>query len=76
MVHCGSEPEQTRAYIAGALVGQQDGHMLPWAVRELTSGAIIGGTRYHDIIAGIDRVEIGYTWYGKRWQRSHGGGIQ
>ena len=45
--------------------------MLPWAVRELTSGTIIGSTRYHDIVAAIDRVEIGSTWYGKRWQRSH-----
>jgi RimJ/RimL family protein N-acetyltransferase len=65
------EPEQVRAYIAGALAGQKDGHMLPWAVRELTSGAIIGSTRYHDIEAAIDRVEIGHTWYAKSWQRSH-----
>ncbi|MCI0389395.1 MAG: GNAT family N-acetyltransferase [Acidobacteria bacterium] len=65
------EPEQTRAYIAAALAGQRDGHMLPWAVRESTSGTIIGSTRYHDIVPAIDRVEIGYTWYGKRWQRSH-----
>jgi N-acetyltransferase len=65
------EPEQMRAYIADALTGQEDGHMLPWAVRELTSGTIIGSTRYHDIVAAIDRVEIGSTWYGTRWQRSH-----
>jgi len=65
------EPERTRAYIASALAGQQAGHMLPWAVRELSGGAVIGTTRYHDIVAEIDRVEIGYTWYGKRWQRSH-----
>jgi len=65
------EPEQVHAYIAAALAGQDEGHMLPWAVRELTSGAIIGSTRYHDIIAEIDRVEIGFTWYGRRWQRSH-----
>jgi RimJ/RimL family protein N-acetyltransferase len=65
------EPEQTRAYIDHALAGQRDGHMLPWAVRELSSGTIIGSTRYHDIVTGIDRVEIGYTWYGKRWQRTH-----
>ena len=63
--------EETRAYIASALSGQEDGHMLPWAVRELKSGAIVGSTRYHDIIAAIDRVEIGYTWYGTSWQRSH-----
>ena len=28
--------------------------MLPWAVRDLASGAIIGTTRYHDIVA-VDR---------------------
>jgi len=65
------EPEQTQAYIANALAGQRDGHMLPWAVRELDSGAIVGSTRYHDIVAAIDRVEIGYTFYAARWQRSH-----
>jgi len=65
------EPDQMRAYIVAALDGQRLGHMLPWAVRELQSGAIVGSTRYHDIVAEIDRVEIGYTWYTKRWQRSH-----
>jgi N-acetyltransferase len=65
------QPDQTQAYIAGALAGQEAGHMLPWAVRELTGGTIVGTTRYHDIVAEIDRVEIGYTWYGRRWQRSH-----
>ena len=64
-------PDQTAKYIADALAGQAAGHMLPWVVRELTSGAIIGTTRYHDIIANVDRVEIGYTWYGQRWQKSH-----
>ena len=33
--------------------------------------AIVGSTRYHDIVPSIDRVEIGYTWYGASWQRSH-----
>jgi RimJ/RimL family protein N-acetyltransferase len=32
---------------------------------------VVGSTRYHDIVAHIDRVEIGYTWYAKSWQRSH-----
>ena len=65
------EPAQTAAYINDALEGKQAGHMLPWAVRELTTGAIVGSTRYHDIVTRIDRVEIGYTWYAKSWQRSH-----
>ena len=65
------EPDTVGAYIATALEGQKQGHMLPWAVREVTSGAIIGSTRYHDIVADIDRVEIGYTFYAKQWQRTH-----
>ncbi|MEK7831685.1 MAG: GNAT family protein [Acidobacteriota bacterium] len=65
------EPAQARGYIAAALAGQEAGHMLPWAVRDLSSNTIIGSTRYHDIVAAIDRVEIGYTWYAKSRQRSH-----
>lgn len=65
------EPGKMPAYIADALAGQQAGHMLPWAVRELASGAIVGSTRYHDVVPAVDRVEIGYTWYASRWQRTH-----
>lgn len=64
-------PQETRAYIENSLAGQQAGHMLPWAVRDLASGTIVGSTRYHDIVIPIDRVEIGYTFYGRSWQRSH-----
>lgn len=64
-------PDAVEAYITDALAGQAAGHMLPWAVRDLASGDIAGTTRYHDIVAAIDRVEIGYTWYAARWQRTH-----
>jgi N-acetyltransferase len=64
------EPDRVGAYIATALEGQAKGHMLPWAVRELETDTIAGTTRYHDIVPEIDRVEIGWTWYGKRWQRT------
>jgi len=65
------EPEQAHAYISGALAGLEAGSMLPWAVRELKTGAIVGSTRYHDIVTAADRVEIGWTWYAKRMQRTH-----
>jgi N-acetyltransferase len=65
------EPEKTRAYIDTALAGEKEGHMLPWVVRDAQSGEIVGSTRYHDIIPAADRVEIGYTWYAQRCQRSH-----
>src|SRR5580692_203844 len=64
-------PGGMEKYIADALKGQQDGHMLPWAVRDLASGTVIGTTRYHDIIAAVDRVEIGWTWYAQSRQRTH-----
>jgi RimJ/RimL family protein N-acetyltransferase len=64
-------PDGMRAYVADALQGQRDGHMLPWVVRDLASGAIIGSTRYHDIVPAIDRVEIGHTWYARSRQRTH-----
>jgi N-acetyltransferase len=65
------KPEESDGYIADALEGQRAGHMLPWAVREMGTGAIAGSTRFHDIAASIDRVEIGYTWYAAQWQRTH-----
>jgi N-acetyltransferase len=64
-------PGEAASYIATALQGQQDGHMLPFVVIEPNSGEVIGSTRYHDIVMNVERVEIGYTWYAKRWQRSH-----
>lgn len=64
-------PDQMAAYVAEALKGQLEGHMLPWVVRELASGAVIGSTRYHDMMPGIDRVEIGHTWYAQSRQRTH-----
>jgi N-acetyltransferase len=65
------EPGAMAAYLDAALTGQRDGHMLPWVVRDLATEMIVGTTRYHDVIAAVDRVEIGYTWYARRCQRSH-----
>ena len=66
-----AEPGRMGEYIARALDGQAKGHMLPWVVRDVASDTIAGTTRYHDIVPEIDRVEIGWTWYAKRWQRTH-----
>jgi N-acetyltransferase len=65
------EPGTMRKYIEDALNAQRAGHMLPWVVRDLASGTIVGSTRYHDIVAIVDRVEIGWTWYSKSRWRSH-----
>jgi RimJ/RimL family protein N-acetyltransferase len=64
-------PGQARDYVEKALQGQADGLMLPFAVREAGSGDIVGSTRYYEIDAALPRLAIGYTWYAKRWQKSH-----
>ena len=64
------EPNDVAAYIDKALEGRRNGTMLPWVVRELSSGRLVGSTRYHDILPELDRVEIGHTWYAASRQRS------
>ena len=64
-------PGEMGAYIAAALQGQAEGHMLPFVVIDAATGAVAGTSRYHDIVPAVQRLEIGYTWYGRRWQRSH-----
>lgn len=64
-------PAETGAYVERARAGQREGRMLPWAVRNVATGAVLGSTRFHDVLPEIDRLEIGYTWYAKTWQRSY-----
>jgi RimJ/RimL family protein N-acetyltransferase len=64
-------PGEESAYVDAALKGYADGHMLPFVVRDAATGKVIGSTRYHDIGPAVERLEIGYTWYGKSWQRTH-----
>ena len=63
-------PEGMRAEIERRLVLQQAGSMLPFAVRSLYSGKIVGMTSYMNIDANNRRVEIGSTWYAKSVQRT------
>lgn len=64
-------PGHAAGYVEKALQGQAEGHMLPFAIRERRSGAIVGSTRYYEFVAELPRLAIGYTWYAKRWQKSH-----
>ena len=65
------EPENTRAYIEQALQMRKDGNRLAFAVLDAASGSVLGSTSYHDIVPAVRRLEIGYTWYAKRCQRTH-----
>ena len=65
------EPHETRAYIETALQGREAGHRMAFAVTEAEGGTVLGSTSFHDILPAVKRVEIGYTWYAKRCQRTH-----
>ena len=62
------EPHNVEQYISTAL-GMTD--RMPFAVVDSATATVIGTTSYHDIVPAVDRVEIGWTWYGKSRQRSH-----
>ena len=65
------EPDQTRAYIEDALKAREAGQRFAFAVRDQATGTVLGSSSYHDILPGVKRVEIGYTWYAARCQRTH-----
>ena len=64
-------PAETRSYIEAALKMREDGNRFAFAVTDEASGEVLGSTSYHDILAAVKRVEVGYTWYAKRCQRTH-----
>ena len=65
------EPDETRRYIDSALAARQKGDRFAFAVIEEASGALLGSTSFHDIVPAVRRLEIGYTWYAQRAQRTH-----
>jgi len=65
------EPENTRKYIEDALAMREAGNRFAFVVQDASSGKVLGCSSYHDILAAVKRVEIGYTWYAKSVQRTH-----
>ena len=65
------EPENTQSYIENALAGRANGDRFHFAVIEVDSGKLVGCTSYHDILPNARRLDIGWTWYAKRVQRTH-----
>ena len=62
-------PEAVEHYVAAALDAQARGEALPFAVRD-SRGEVVGCTRCYALDAGVPRLNIGYTWYHRRVQRT------
>ncbi len=64
-------PEEMEAAVQKRLILQAEGHWLPFAVIDRTTGQAVGMTSYLHIERDVRRLEIGGTWY----RRSAQGGI-
>lgn len=63
-------PDDVGGYIDAALAMQRDAGALPFAVRRISDGALVGSTRYCNVDARNRRVEIGHTWYARSARRT------
>ena len=62
--------EKRRTYMRAALDGEELGIALPFVTIEQATDRVVGSTRFGNIDAPNHRVEIGWTWIGKPWQRT------
>lgn len=62
-------PDDMQAYVRAALDLQGADGCLPFVVRD-ARGEIVGATRYYDLAPAVPRLQIGYTWYARRVQRT------
>jgi len=63
--------DDLRAYLDEALHEQTQGRSVPFATVDVASGRIAGCTRFGNIEPKHRRVEIGWTWVGRPFQRSY-----
>jgi len=61
---------ELREFIKTALDEQKRGVSLPFATIDRGSGRVVGSTRFTNIDRRHRRVEIGFTWIGRAWQRT------
>ena len=63
-------PADMAAYIEFALAERAAGRALPFVIVDQATGRAIGSTRFGAIEPAHRRVEIGWTWLGRPWQRT------
>ncbi|MFG6448238.1 GNAT family N-acetyltransferase [Roseateles sp. BYS180W] len=65
-----STPAQMQAYVERALADQASGKALPFVLRDVLGGQLVGSTRFGNIAAKDRCLEIGWTWVATSHQRS------
>jgi len=62
--------EELKDFIAEALAAQAAGAVVPFCTLDRASGRPVGSTRFASIERANRRLEIGWTWIARPWQRS------
>jgi RimJ/RimL family protein N-acetyltransferase len=57
-------------WLDAALADQAAGRALPFVILDCATGLVIGSTRYGNISVPDGRLEVGWTWLGRSWQRT------
>jgi RimJ/RimL family protein N-acetyltransferase len=65
-----TDEAKLREWLETALRNQAAGTELPFATIDVASGRAIGSTRFLSIVPEHRRLEIGWTWVGREFQRS------
>jgi len=58
-------------WVAGMLKRSEKTGEIPFSVYDNSSGRLAGSSSYLDVRTEHGGVEIGFTWYGKEFQRTH-----
>lgn len=60
--------ENLKSYISKAIDDRAAGTSYPFIVIDKSTNEIAGSTRFYDINRGYSTTQLGYTWYGKKFQ--------
>jgi RimJ/RimL family protein N-acetyltransferase len=66
----GAGREKLERYIQSAIQNRLDGREYPFIVFDKRTGQYAGSTRFYDIQNHHQTLQLGFTWYGKAFQRT------
>ena len=65
-----SGPENLKNYILSALLAKENGLAYPFLVFDKLTQQVAGSTRYYALDPYHQTLSVGYTWYGRKFQRT------
>jgi N-acetyltransferase len=64
------DEEGMRAFVEESLATRREGSALPFVTTRRDDGAVVGATRFMNVVPAHRRLEIGGTWITPAWQRT------